>query len=306
MIFLMNKDFENYLSSGQEKIELWLEEFLPPYPLTEGGAATEAARYSLLGSGKRIRPIMLVKTAKLYGVAEKIYKPFAVAIEMIHSYSLIHDDLPAMDDDDLRRRQPSCHKKFGEAIAILAGDLLLNTAFEIMLESIFEDEKNNEGQVKAALALAKAAGRKGMIAGQCLDLHYMCEQIEKDELILLQKKKTGELLAAALLAGAYLGAADQREIELWQELGFALGLIFQMTDDLLDFTSAEEVLGKSIGKDLRDQKSTFATVYGLESTREMIFAKTKEAELTIEKLKERGKKMDFFDCLNRYLPRRLK
>ena len=305
--FQMNKsDFENLLTAQAAAIEGWLDQYLPDLPLEEGGSATKAARYSLLGGGKRIRPIMLVQSASLYKVPELVYKPFAVALEMIHTYSLIHDDLPAMDDDDLRRGRPSCHKQFDEAVAILAGDLLLNTAFEIMLRFLSQAPSTNKNQIEAALAIAESAGGRGMIAGQCLDLHYTQEEITPLQLTGMQRKKTGELLSAAVVAGAGLGGADANTLENWRELGLALGQIFQMTDDMLDVTSEEAILGKSVGKDERDGKRTYVTVFGSEMTRVLIKKKTEEVTSIIETLRREGLEMDFFESLNAYLPGRVK
>ncbi|HHU08036.1 MAG TPA: polyprenyl synthetase family protein [Clostridiaceae bacterium] len=303
----MNKsDFEVLLTAQADAIEDWLEYYLPDLSLEEGGSATKAARYSLLSGGKRIRPIMLIQTALLYQVEESVYRPYASALEMIHTYSLIHDDLPAMDDDDLRRGRPSCHRQFDEATAILAGDLLLNTAFEIMLQSLDLSPSTRDRQIQAALTIAKSAGGQGMIAGQCLDLLYMQEEITPSQLIKLQQKKTGELLSAAVSAGAGLGGAEREVLALWRTLGLALGQIFQMTDDMLDITSVEEVLGKSIGKDARDGKSTYVTVFGTETTRTLIRQKTEEVSEIIGKLRREGLDMDFFESLNVYLPGRVK
>lgn len=305
--FCMNKsEFENLLTAEAEVIEGWLEDYLPDLPLEDGGLANAAARYSLLGGGKRIRPIMLIRSALLYQVEESVYKPFAAALEMIHTYSLIHDDLPAMDDDDLRRGRPSCHKRYDEATAILAGDLLLNNAFEIMLRHLHQSPSIKNRQLRAALTIAESAGGKGMIAGQCLDLQYMQKNISPMQLTKLQQKKTGELLSAAVVAGANLGGSKIKTLALWRELGMTLGQIFQMTDDMLDVSSKEEVLGKSIGKDERDGKSTYVTVFGPDMTRMLIGQKTEEAAEIILKLRREGLEMDFFESLNVYLPGRVK
>ncbi|HHV42426.1 MAG TPA: polyprenyl synthetase family protein [Clostridiaceae bacterium] len=299
-------NFEDLLTQRRQVVESWLENSLPDLPLSEGGAAVRAARYSLLGGGKRIRPVMLAETAVLYGVEEAVFRPYAVAIEMIHTYSLIHDDLPAMDNDDLRRGQPSCHKKYDEATAILAGDLLLNAAFETMLRALSKSPSTNlNSQIRAALSLAEAAGCTGMIAGQCLDLFFEQKVATKAQLTGLQEKKTGALLVAALRAGAYLGAAASDELELWRKLGLLLGLIFQMTDDLLDVIAEESVLGKSIGKDACAGKSTFVTVYGVDKTKIMIKEKEEEASEILKLMNGRGLDMSFFVGLNKYLPNRI-
>ncbi len=302
---MLKSDFNAVLLQHQIAIESFLEDYTSNYTETSGSSAAIASRYSLLGGGKRIRPILLIEVAKLYGVKESDYHPFAAAIEMIHTYSLIHDDLPAMDDDDLRRGQPSCHKKYGEATAILAGDLLLTAAFEIMLRDISHSSALIEEKIQAALLIAEAAGGQGMIAGQCLDLQL--EQVKATEIILtdLQHKKTGALLVASLLAGAVLGKATEFEIGLWKQLGLIWGLIFQMVDDVLDFTSDASVLGKSTGKDERDQKSTFVTVYGLSMTKELIRKEQGKALKLLGILAEE-QDIGFFVALNDYLPERAK
>lgn len=300
---MLKSNFNALLLQRQTAIESFLENYISTYTETSGNSAAIASGYSLLGGGKRIRPILLIEVAKLYGVRESDYRPFAAAIEMIHTYSLIHDDLPAMDDDDLRRGQPSCHKKYGEATAVLAGDLLLTAAFEIMLRDISNSSALVSEKIQAALLIAEAAGGRGMIAGQCLDLQL--EQVKATEVMLtdLQHKKTGALLAASLLAGAVLGKATEFEINLWRQLGLIWGLIFQMMDDVLDFTADATVLGKSTGKDERDRKSTFVTVYGLDRTKKLIRQERSKALELLEILAEE-QDIGFLIAFNDYLSER--
>ncbi len=300
---MLKSDFNTVLLQHQIDIESFLENYISTYTEISGNSAAIASRYSLLGGGKRIRPILLIEVAKLYGVKKSDYLSFAAAIEMIHTYSLIHDDLPAMDDDDLRRGQPSCHKKYGEATAVLAGDLLLTAAFEIMLCNISSSSTLAREKIQAALLIAEAAGGRGMIAGQCLDLQL--EPVKATEIILtdLQHKKTGALLSASLLAGAVLGKATAFETSLWKQLGLIWGLIFQMMDDVLDFTADAAVLGKSTGKDERDRKSTFVTVYGLSKTKELIRNEQGKALELLEILAEE-QDIAFFIAFNDYLSER--
>lgn len=221
----------------------------------------EAMIYSLTVGGKRIRPVIMLAVAEVLCIEFNKVLPFAVALECIHTYSLIHDDLPAMDNDDLRRGKPTNHKVFGEAMAILAGDALLNYAFEIVLRSITDNNSLSAGRL-----LALYAGAFGMIGGQALDI--LSENTEKNEeaLFKIHENKTGKLLLASTLIPSCLsGNAHFDELSRY---GKNLGLLFQVTDDILDVTSTKEKLGKSIGKDADENKLTFVTTFGLEKSRE--------------------------------------
>ncbi len=221
---------------------------------------TESMRYSLLSGGKRVRPVLFFASLEAFGQAYRGEEALAFAIECIHTYSLIHDDLPAMDNDDFRRGKPSSHKAFGEANAILAGDALLSYAFDIALGECMRGER----YIRAAQALSAAAGAAGMVAGQSLDLLCTGKGGGERELLQLWRDKTGRLIAApvvmaALLAGKY---ADEAE-----KFGLALGALFQITDDILDAVGSRNTLGKSVGKDAREQKLTAVSVYGLEGAK---------------------------------------
>lgn len=261
----------------------------------------EASLYSLMAGGKRIRPVMMLGTAEMLGLPMDTIMPFACAIEMIHTYSLIHDDLPCMDNDDTRRGMPTCHVKFSEPIALLAGDALLNRAYEVVLEACLDGDKR---KVKAALFLARMAGARGMIGGQTLDLLSEGKKIPDDVLRTLHRKKTGCLLTAPVIIPVFLAAGDGSEEFLEENLTkFAahVGLAFQIKDDLLDVTSTKEILGKSVGKDAAEEKSTFVTLYGLEKARELLRSEIDGASGVLAVLREAGYETSFLEELNRYL-----
>jgi len=243
-----------------DKIILNYFEHLPENTLNKSMA------YSMNLGGKRLRPTLVLLSSRIFGgVEEEAYK-MALAMEMIHTYSLIHDDLPAMDDDDLRRGKPTNHKVFGEANAILAGDALLNEAFTVLLSSYAV--KSREG-AEATLFISRAAGREGMILGQVYDLQNEQKRASLQELMDCHNKKTGELIAASLTAPAILFGAEKEETDKMYAFGIQLGLAFQIQDDILDKTSTKEVLGKSIGKDKESGKSTYVELFGIERSKEM-------------------------------------
>ena len=223
----------------------------------------ESMKYSLLCGGKRIRPVLLLATADMFGIETSEALPFAIALEMVHTYSLIHDDLPAMDNDDFRRGKPSNHKAFGEANAILAGDALLNQAYAVCFKECFKGQK----QIAAANLLCECAGMKGMIAGQSADLYCsaMSSDISEEDLAYVHGHKTGKLLEAPLLIASIL--ADNRSYLRLEQFGQELGVLFQITDDILDVTGDFEELGKSIGKDEAENKLTYVKLYGLEGAK---------------------------------------
>ena len=226
---------------------------------TSPSLLADAMRYSLLSGGKRVRPVLMLAVAEALGVEQNDVLPFAVALEMIHTYSLIHDDLPAMDNDDFRRGKPSCHKAFGEAYAILAGDALLNQAFTVLLDSALKGEKF----AVAGKLLSEFAGMNGMIVGQVADLYFSegDAEIGEDTLAFVQENKTGKLLLAPVLIPSVL--ADNRCFFRLEQFGKALGRLFQITDDILDVVGEFEALGKSVGKDQNADKLTGVKVYGL-------------------------------------------
>ena len=247
--------YQAYLSRFNEYLEDYMQNLS-----TKPAVLAEAMKYSLGAGGKRIRPVLALATADLLGVAAKDILPFALALEMIHTYTHIHDDLPAMDNDDYRRGKPSCHKAFGEAMAILAGDGLLNTAYEIC----FEQCRKGDEKARAAQILCDCAGINGMIAGQAADLIFTAGEgeLEEKELMFIHEHKTGKLLLAPVAMACVL--AGDREYFKLQKFAKTFGVLFQITDDILDVVGEFEKMGKSIGKDEEEDKLTFVKLYGLE------------------------------------------
>ena len=226
---------------------------------------SEAMLYSLNAGGKRIRPMLVLEMAKAYGDINDGAVAFAAAIEMIHTYSLIHDDLPCMDDDDLRRGKPTSHVVFGEDIAVLAGDSLLNLASEVMLETVIKNCENIN-YMHAMREILKASGSNGMILGQVADIKYHESEIDIETLDFINFNKTGRLLTASIFAGAYIGGADGKEIALLREIGRDIGLLFQIVDDVLDVVGDAEKLGKRTQIDTKNNKKTYPNLLGLEGT----------------------------------------
>lgn len=257
----------------------------------------EAMRYSLLGGGKRIRAALCQEFCRICGKDEKIALPFACAVEMVHAYSLIHDDLPCMDNDDMRRGKPSCHVAFTEDTALLAGDALQTFAFETAL-SADSGEISPKNIIKAASQLAKGAGCNGMCAGQVLDL--LSEKIPADEQRLreIQSHKTGDLIITACLMGCYAADANGQQISAAITYADCIGAAFQMVDDVLDVTSTEEELGKPIGSDEQNNKTTYVTLFGVEETMEKAKALTEKAKTAVEIF---GKDGEFLKQLADYL-----
>jgi len=236
-------------------------------PASEGPEARlfESMRYATLGGGKRFRPFLVVQSAKLFSVQEAAALRVAAAVELVHSYSLVHDDLPAMDDDDLRRGQPTVHKKFDEATAILAGDALLTLAFEILADH--RTHENAEVRTELVTALAKAAGGRGMVGGQILDLAAETTDLDIGAITRLQRLKTGAMIAFSCEAGAILGRASTDAREALRGYAHDLGLTFQIADDLLDVEGTIEETGKAVGKDADAGKATFVSILGAERAR---------------------------------------
>ena len=244
-------EFENYLQNYTEKLQ------------TVPKVLGESMSYALLAGGKRVRPVLLLASAKLLNVPQEEVLPFALALEMIHTYSLIHDDLPAMDNDDFRRGKPSVHKQFGEANAILAGDGLLNEGYSICFEQALKGEK----YALAAKLLSECAGVHGMIMGQAADIEFTARQeaATEEELFYIYERKTGKLLLVPILIASIL--ADSKYYLPLETFGKSLGTLFQMTDDILDATGNFEKLGKTVGKDEKAKKLTCVSVYGLEGAK---------------------------------------
>lgn len=267
----MNKDeFDKLYSERVRDFEDHMEEYLP---VEEGYAATvrEAMNYSLRAGGKRIRPVLLCEVCRLFcgSVTPEAYS-IAVALEMIHTYSLVHDDLPAMDNDDLRRGKPTTHKKYGEAMGILAGDALLNYSMEVACRA-FDVTENYEQVAKTIQLLYRKSGIYGMIGGQVADVEAekKGETIDRDKLEFIYANKTGALLEAAMMAGCMLSfKADEKACACMEEAAAKIGLAFQIQDDILDVEGDEEVIGKPKGSDERNDKATYIRFAGLEKAKE--------------------------------------
>ncbi len=229
----------------------------------------EAMAYSLLQGGKRLRPVLALAANELMDGDMTECLPLAAAIEMVHTYSLIHDDLPAMDNSDLRRSKPTNHKVYGDDTAVLAGDALLNYAFEIALGNAIKYSDNAENHLKAINFLATAAGATGMISGQSLDLNKNNIPMDKEYIISVHEKKTGALIIGSLKAGLQLGSPTEIHLEAIETFGYYFGLAFQVVDDILDVTQDTITLGKDENKDAQNGKLTFPAIYGLETSRAM-------------------------------------
>lgn len=256
-----------------------------------------AMNYSVQSGGKRIRPILLMACYELFSNETEAVFPFCAALEYIHTYSLIHDDLPCMDDDDMRRGNPTCHVKFGEAMAVLAGDALLNKAYEKIFSS------SHPRAMQAGEIISFYAGTEGMIGGQVVDMESEGKEISLEVLEKLQELKTGALLSAACGAGAVLGGANIEETEQLKEFGKILGLAFQIQDDILDVISTSEELGKPVGSDEKNQKTTYISLLGLEKCQNLNRRLTEQA---IEKLDSFKDKADFLRKLALWLLNRRK
>ena len=285
------------INSYKTVFEAEIDRLLPlnDYPYNE---VLKAGRYSLLLGGKRIRPIITAEFCKLNGGKSEYSHNFAVALEMIHTYSLIHDDLPCMDNDDLRRGQPSCHKAFGEDTALLAGDTLLTEAFNVISKANLPSDRI----VKATRCLSYYAGLHGMIGGQVLDLQFEKSNPTAEQLIDMYKRKTsGLLIAAALLGLIAAGKTDEEAFNNAKNYASDLGVAFQIIDDILDCTADEAVLGKPVGSDEKNNKTTFVTLFGLEKAKEYAMQFTQSALDSLEKFE--GDKTNLI-ALTEYLLKR--
>nr|WP_279326573.1 farnesyl diphosphate synthase [Bacillus kexueae] len=259
------------ISSFLKKRKSEIEEILPTFVSSLQAPETikESMVYSLSAGGKRIRPALVLAMLHSYGRNEKIGFPIACAIEMIHTYSLIHDDLPCMDDDDLRRGKPTNHKVFGEAMAVLAGDGLLTESFRIVAE---QEELPFSKRIQLIIELAKAAGVEGMVGGQVLDIEGEGQALTLEELKSIHEHKTGKLLEVSMVAGAILSDAPNQEIQVIRKIAYHLGIAFQIRDDILDIEGEEEKIGKPVGSDTLNEKTTYPSLLTMEG------AKTKLVE----------------------------
>ena len=256
-------DLRNYLASRQKRIDRALDRYLPKAS-TKPATLHKAMRYSLFAGGKRLRPILCLAAAEACGGKIKNALPLACALECIHTYSLVHDDLPSMDNDDFRRGRPTCHKVFGDGIAILAGDALLTIAFEIVSSARPVPRYNMSILLRE---VAVAAGSQKLIAGQVADLEAEGRNVKRDELRFIHENKTAAILKTSVRLGDMSANADAKKLRAITQFGHGLGLAFQVIDDILDVTQTSEILGKSAGKDVTAKKATYPAVIGLEKSR---------------------------------------
>jgi len=279
-------DLKKAMADNAKRVNKVLDDLLVPGDGPEA-RVVEAMRYTALGSGKRIRPFLVTASADLFNVDRPSALRVAAAVEMVHCYSLIHDDLPAMDDDELRRGKPTCHIKFDEATAILAGDALLTKAFEVLADD--KTHGNSTVRVELILALAKAAGEAGMVGGQMLDLVAEEHTLNMPEITRLQRMKTGALIAVSCEAGAILGRASEKAQHALHAYAHDIGLAFQIADDLLDVEGDEKEVGKKTGKDAAAGKATFVSLLGVERAREQAELLAEQAARHLDIFEQKGK-----------------
>ncbi len=290
-------EFDNIMNNDISLVESRLTELLPKCSNGQD-EVVEAMKYSLVNGGKRLRPVLCLEFAKACGGDRFDALDFACAVEYIHTYSLIHDDLPCMDDDDMRRGKPSCHKQFGEATALLAGDALLTNAFQIVAGAELDASK-------IALAcglLAQNAGVQGMVGGQVIDLKYESETPDLRQLLAVHRLKTGALISAACLLGCIAAGADDKKISAASDFAYDLGVAFQIKDDILDVTGNSEELGKPVGSDEENNKTTYVTLRGIENAQKDVEKLTSAA---ISRLSE-FQNTEFLEALSLYLVNRNK
>ena len=279
-------DFKNELTNRITEIEKILLEF---EPVEEGHQKLilEAMNYSINAGGKRLRPMLLLESFRLFSKNEVTAYPFMAAMEMIHTYSLVHDDLPAMDNDLYRRGKKTTHAVYGEDMGILAGDALLNYAYEIMSQAVVKSEAV-EQSAKAMAYIAKKTGIYGMLGGQTVDVLNEDKEMSLDMICFIHKLKTAALIEASMVGGGMLAGATQEDLDDLEKIAENVGMAFQIQDDILDVTSTTEVLGKPVGSDEKNHKSTFVTLVGLEKSKEYVQNYSDEAVFLLEKIGEKN------------------
>jgi geranylgeranyl diphosphate synthase, type II len=280
-----------YVARQQTRVDRALERWVPPES-TLPESIHKAMRYSLFAGGKRIRPVLCMAAAEAVSDSPVGIESCACTLELIHTYSLIHDDLPALDNDDLRRGVPTCHKVFGDAIAILAGDALLTLAFQVLAQMDCAGHQGDARKVALIMELSTAAGTvRGMIGGQVCDLEGEGKHPDAALLEAIHRAKTGALLRASLRMGAIYAGADEDQLSALSCFGEHVGLAFQIVDDVLDVEQSSEALGKTAGKDAQQHKITFPAVYGLERSREMAEEERRAAHLALRPFDERAERL---------------
>lgn len=291
-------DIQSYLSDSKKLVDQYLDKLLPEENVVPA-TIHKAMRYSVFAGGKRVRPILVLASGESLDGDRSVLLHLGAGIEMMHTYSLIHDDLPALDNDDLRRGRPTCHKVFGDAMAILAGDALMTLCYQVLaaLPGVSESTR-----VRIISEIAGATGTvKGMIGGQVVDLESEGKPVDADLLEYIHHSKTGALLTACVRCGALAAGAASAELEALTGFGSKIGLVFQIVDDILDVTSTSEELGKTAGKDAKVEKATYPSLYGLEASREKALDLTESA---LEDIAEFGDKAEYLRCLARFVVQR--
>ncbi|MCH4192296.1 MAG: polyprenyl synthetase family protein [Butyrivibrio sp.] len=282
-----NTEFESQLQKRVEYAEQVIEKYLPA---AEGNQKTviEAMNYSVLAGGKRLRPVLLRESFELFhGTPEELAQPFMAAMEMIHTYSLVHDDLPAMDNDEYRRGRKTTHAVYGAGMATLAGDGLLNYAFETALKASAFAGEHQDRLIAALKVLGEKAGIYGMVGGQCADIEAeKRSDLTQEELLFIHENKTAAMIESSLMIGAILAGAAEADVQKMQRIGHNIGVAFQIQDDILDVTGNQEELGKPIGSDEKNGKTTYVTLFGLEKSKQDVAALSEEAVRLTQQLGE--------------------
>lgn len=283
MEFMENTVFKQEQEENISYVEDVLKNYLPKNPSFQK-TIYDAMEYSVMAGGKRLRPMMMYQAYKMFGGGDKeLIEPFMAAIEMIHTYSLVHDDLPAMDNDTYRRGRKTTHVVYGEDMGILAGDALLNFAYETAIKGA-SAAKAAKNAINALAILSKKAGIMGMVGGQVVDVELTGKKLDEERLDFIFKLKTGALLEASLMVGAALAGADEKYIELMEQAGLNIGMAFQIQDDILDVTSTTEELGKPVHSDEKNDKTTYVSLYGLEKSHDDVEKYSKKALSIMEEL----------------------
>lgn len=283
-------DFSAHQQRCVSRIENFLDSVLTVNPENTPTRLEEAMRYAVLNGGKRLRALLVYSTGKALGAKWATLDAAAAAVELIHSYSLVHDDLPAMDNDDMRRGKPSCHKAFDETLAILTGDALQTLAFQLLSDSQL-NPLSPEQQIRMIRILSESSGASGMVGGQALDMEATKSELplSLEQLSALHQQKTGALITASVLLGAIAaGCQDPKRLMALEQYAHSVGLAFQIQDDILDVTSNRETLGKTAGKDVLQEKSTFPAIIGLASAKQYIQSLHQKALDAIQFLEEKG------------------
>lgn len=297
-------NFQDELKKRTEEIEAVLKSYLPR---EEGFAKTmaQAMNYSVLAGGKRLRPMLILETCRMFGGEDKLAYPFMAAMEMIHTHSLVHDDLPALDNDDYRRGRLTTHKVYGEAMGVLSGVALLNYAYEVMLTAfdLAEDEKARARVIKALKVMSHKTGLYGMLGGQSVDVENDGKPMSREMINYIYENKTSALIEGSMMAGAILGGASAEEVAVVEKAASGIGLAFQIQDDILDVTSTAEELGKPIHSDEKNHKTTYVTLMGIEKASQQVVELSEEAVKLLEGL---NKKNEFLFTLVKELVGRRK